>query len=509
MGWGSGIGGFVQGYQNTLLQRHAQKQQQFTDLMAMANHRLDSAKEIRSRPIQDANTEALAKENEDAAHQNMMDAEKAINQKIGGLAKLGSMFKGIMGKGNNSGSPDQSSGQVPSDQAASSPPPAPMPQTAELSGPPPAPDSGNAPPEFQQNSAGMYQQSVTPPAQVQPGLPPSPSAQPATQVSDQIDPNTGLKQGQHWNQEITAKNWFAQKQERDRLDLQTKKALSDAAALDEQQQANMEAHLAKAKATPAFQAMTPAEQRRYEMAVRGGSKEIFDNTKPPQPRYDTTPHKDANGNWAKYRYETDDETGEVKTSEVPSGPPASENTVASKFGEEIKNYMAATGETDPEKADKAVRTAKQHVKDIAAQIKNVKLLNDKELLVYHGDRTKFYREAQEAKSTGRDRLTPAQAISLRNHSDAMAQSNIAKDLQQRPRPMSKEEILIATERLSDQWLQDNAGMSRDDLIQAVNRKTPATATKATPSSVVDSLSKPPSSKVTPAKAAGEEKPVMP
>ena len=475
MGWGSGIGGFVQGYQDTMMKRHAQKQQDFINAMNLAQHRLAAATELRNRPIQDKDTETLANEYEDTAHQEMMDAEKKLNEKIGGLAKLGSMFKGLMGKGKDAGSSGQSSGQAPSDQAASSPPPAPMPQTAELSGPPPAPDSGNAPPEFQQNSAGMYQQSVTPPEQVQPALPPPPSAQPATQVSDKIDPNTGLKQGQHWNQEITAKNWFAQKQERDRLDLQSKKALSDAAALNEQQQAAMEAHLAKAKATPAFQAMTPAAQSRYEMAVRGGSKDIFDNTAT-KTHISTQPIKGDDGKYYLPTQTFNEDTQEWEPGKpIETGPPAYSQHVATRLDEEKQNWLASNpGKTDDE-AETAVRKNKQTKIDNQLKTSGYNVQNAAIQVQYHTDRNKFYREAQEAKAAGKS-MTPTQATHIIDGSINEAKALLSSKLPL----MSIEDGTQAVIDKSNELLSQNIGMSREELRQ-IARGKPVTPVLGNPS----------------------------
>lgn len=177
---GMGFGSFMQGYQNTLLQRHALRQQQFNDSMNMATeygniadkHRQIIAS-IQAKPVwsdedraQMASSQQIINEAMQSAQQHTQDAEKSINQKIGGLAKLGSLIKGIGGNAQG----------ISALRGAGAPATTPG---ATNVGTPQAPTSGG--PAGPDSSGGMQQQ---PPqasdSSIAAGLPPPPAGVPAT-----------------------------------------------------------------------------------------------------------------------------------------------------------------------------------------------------------------------------------------------------------------------------------------------------------------------------------------
>jgi hypothetical protein len=171
--------------------------------------------------------------------------------------------------------------------------------------------------------------------------------------------------------------------------------------------------------------------------------------------------------------------------------------------EKVQTFMAAHPEvTDAENALLQVRKNEQKILDNKMKSSNFKLISDSELASYRGLRTKFYKEAQEAKTAGKD-MTPAQAISVLNHADAMARVDLGLDLDN----MDADEAHGALLSQSNIWLQNNVGLNRDEIRQIIKKKpTSAPAISDRVKAAKDSLLKPPTSGTPPVPNKGGGKP---
>jgi len=162
-GWGEAFGGFMKGYQDTIAQRHQERQRQFDTLMRASDDYMKHAQMERAKgPM--ANDD-LARELEAQAHQAAFDAEKAINQKVGGLAKVGLLLGIGRGgsKGKGASSPQDRAGAVT--QMAGQPGTGLSKPPEEPAKPEGRPESINTPPPEQSMTPGM--------ASMEPGAGPS------------------------------------------------------------------------------------------------------------------------------------------------------------------------------------------------------------------------------------------------------------------------------------------------------------------------------------------------
>jgi hypothetical protein len=157
--WASGIAGFMEGYNNTVAARSQERDKKYASLMNQAQEWGKVASDFRSRPIQDENTESLIAEAEEKMKKAMFDAEKEMNRKIGGLAKLGGLLNNFLGQTkapasqSGGGGQDQTQGQQGQQDIQQVEQPPPQLGQDQLAAPPAEAEA--PPPETVQRGTGM------------------------------------------------------------------------------------------------------------------------------------------------------------------------------------------------------------------------------------------------------------------------------------------------------------------------------------------------------------------
>jgi hypothetical protein len=466
MGWGAAFGEFFNGYQKTMAQRHGQREEQFKNLMDVAQKWREVAENERAKPIWNPNSQTVITEAETNAHKAVMDAEKAMNQKIGGLTKLGGLIQGLIkNKQAAAGQQPGGEGQTPAAGGESNI------QSPAQEGPPPSlgAASETTPPP---NTIPVPGPVSTMTAENPSGLPapPSPMNAPAAAPTATMP---GLRPGQFINPAITAKQQIDLDAEKRKIEtlgpIQLNQKLAESKQVYEQTQKLREEEFNKY--IPALKAAGKSDEKIAEvrLAYMTGMKNAFGT--PIKPIIDQQPFKGPDGKWRKHVYNYDEDTGQyVPGTPIETGPPTTVSTLSAKMDEKVKNYMAAHPEvTDTDAVILAIRKNEQKILDNKLKSSNFKVVSDSALAEYRTDRTKFLKEAQVAKAAGKD-MTPQQAMSVLNHADAMARVDLGSDLD----GMEADEAHMALLAQSNLWLQNNVGLSRNELREIIKRKPAST-----------------------------------
>lgn len=470
MGWGAGVGGFFEGYSKTMNERHAQRQEQFKGLMQMAGeynkiadkHR-DVVNAIKQKSVWDEkdrmtlkNSQTIIDESTANAQKAVMDAEKSMNQKIGGLAKLGGMIKNMVtNRGGVAAQPTSGTPLVQPDtgaQPASATPPA-APEPSAISPPPPTFTMGLTP--EQEQWAGLPK----PPGRAAaPAITPPPGTQAPSPA--------GLPPGQEINPE------FAAKQAMELASLRSKGKVETEIALDRRKQEHTQDIKTRTDEfddrVPSMQAAgyTAKQIERARVSYITQMPNIMGNTAM-KTEVDKASFKDPTDNQWKYRvYSVDTETGTrslIQT--IPASPPAYATRLNEQMQEKVENYKALHGITDDDEAEKKVRSIEGQLLENKLEQSKWKAVSEKELADYRGDRTKYYKIAQEAKVKGKG-MTPQLANTILTHSDSMARVDLSRYLS----TMDAAEAHMKLVNQSNQWLMQNVGLSRDEIVEIIRGK---------------------------------------
>lgn len=482
MGWGQALGGFFEGYQKTMAQRHSQREQQFTNLMGLAQKYRDIADRERSKTVLDKNSETIITEAEMNAQKAVMQAEKAMNEHIGGLSKLGGLFKRLMASKAQGGEAGQGS------EAESSPAQESSVQSPSMSEPgsQESPVGEAPPPAFR---------AFTPQQQQWIGLPPPPDQTPAqapASVPAGPSQETGLLPGQYINPEVAARQRIelnaAIEKARATGKVGLEQKLEENKKIFEQNSALREAEFNKFIPEMQQRGVPDKEIQRIKMAYMTGMQNVL-KTGTNKPIIDRQrPFQGPDGKWYSNTYVFDDETGQYTMGDpVETGPPSAITNISAKMQEKIKNYRAThPNVTSDEEAENAVRSAENQLLENKLKSSNWKAVSDQHLAAYRGDRTRFYKEAQEARKQGKG-MTPQLAQSVLVHADSMAKLDVG-DLARYDGP---EEARYALLNASNAWLMNNVGLSRDELQTIITAK-PKESLEDRTKKAKENLVKPPS-----------------
>jgi hypothetical protein len=331
------------------------------------------------------------------------------------------------------------------------------------------------------------------------GLPAPPASSTPTGTPAATIP--GLLPGQHINPAITAKQHIDLAGEKAKLEalgpIQTRQKLEENKQVYEQTQKLRGDEFDKF--IPGLKAAGKSDEKIAEarLAYMTGMKNILGT--PIKPSIDQQPFKGPDGKWRKHVYNYDEDTGQYVPGEpIETGPPTTIAAISAKLDEKVKTYMATHPEiTDENAAILEVRKGEQKILDNKLKSSNFKVVSDAALAEYRTDRTKFLKDAQAAKAAGKD-MTPAQALNVLNHADAMARVDLGTRLEGMDTADEAHEALLAQSNL---WLKNNIGLTRDELREIVKKKPAPTGTpKDRTAAAAQSLLNPPKTKTKPSVA---------
>jgi len=514
---GNIFGGFMQGYQNTLLQRHAERERQFTQYMDAAKTYRGWADQEKQKPVWN---QALVTEAETNAQKYEAMAEKAINQKIGGLAKLGSMIKGMgggkgvgaLGQGQQTsqaaptsdtsgvGMPPSASGPGPESVGGMQEAPPQSPGASLSPGLPAAPaaqPSEEAPPQEAPKSSAYDMSSLPAPPGQQPSGPvaapaPAPSISVAaaqTAPAEKTGPigqeDLGLPKGYSVNPLYATQQRMILTAEQAKNKMLTHDQIEKADAMHKQQKQYADEDAAEIQKTPGWDQLSPAQQVQALAEIKTGRSlgllqnyagriaRTTKNVKDEDGLYDY--HYDMFGNFV---------------GKTPSGQTAGQINMSARYQQAVDVFKKANPQASDDEANQAVAGAQSGILQNRAALLKLQLVREQDLIDIGKQQFQWKKDAEALKKTGT--MSSAQALETIRHYDNMAQFELFGD------PLNK--VRLTQGKTGDEVaemiverskaLLAASGFNRDDLMKTSTGKTPPSVEQQT-QNAVKSLTAPP------------------
>jgi hypothetical protein len=440
-GFGKIFGGFWSGYANTMGQRHQERQRQFNDLMQLRQDYANTMARIEAKGIvtdADRDTYNYAYQ---ASLKAGLDAEKAINQKMGGFSKLADLIfggKGKKGKGGGAGEqgppdvtgwPKQGLPQPPSEQGAGEGqaqapeqpvggPPVGEQRESTIGAPPPAAISGQ--PEYVSEETAAPPPAAVPARPSLMGLRTSGAAQ---QAGFFVNPYQSLARSEAAR--------LKEQEDRSAAEIQTSSKLDFASRQKKQEDIWEQEDLAWLEQQPEYEKLSPENKiivksqyktQRHITFPTNYSGAISRSVKGIKGKDLESATGGAFKGEGEALFDFDmDRYGQIVGNPRPAGVTVGAQTIAARISEEGRQYMAAHPGVDPESAQNEVRKTRWTLLDNRAKASGSNVIKQEALAQYAVDRTKNQAEIMALKRAGKN-MTPGQAQSAIYHASANAQA---------------------------------------------------------------------------------------